>query len=203
MPPVVQDDVMTRRLVSPPTDAALSIFSSRRRDGDLFRYLIERFATFSGISGVQPKELVRDETAFAAQRDARLSQSYRGATHIVKFWEANQYPPKWHSRSTAPPGGLPRKNFSGLAKPEPAARLHRLQESWKGSQSPFIAFLQRFATTSKKTRISWTSEDACFRMGKQFGSFDQLRNLTAQLKSIGLFEHWQHQSYCPHRSSLT
>ena len=65
---------------------------ARRRDGDLFRYLIERFATFSGISGVQPKVLVRDETAFASQRGARLSQSYRGATHIVKFWEANEYP---------------------------------------------------------------------------------------------------------------
>ena len=28
-------------------------------------YLIEKFATFSGISGVQPKILVRDEMAFA------------------------------------------------------------------------------------------------------------------------------------------
>jgi serine/threonine-protein kinase HipA len=66
---------------------------ARRRGGDLFRYLIERFASFSGISGVQPKVLVRDEKAFAAHKDdARLSQSYRGATHIVKFWEPNEYP---------------------------------------------------------------------------------------------------------------
>jgi serine/threonine-protein kinase HipA len=65
----------------------------RRRGGDLFRYLLERFATSSGISGVQPKVLVRDEQAFAAHRkDARLSQSYRGATHIVKFWEPNEFP---------------------------------------------------------------------------------------------------------------
>src|SRR5580693_10184363 len=28
---------------------------ARRRDGDLFRYLIDKFAAFSGISGVQPK----------------------------------------------------------------------------------------------------------------------------------------------------
>ena len=27
----------------------------RKRGGDLFRYLLERFASFSGISGVQPK----------------------------------------------------------------------------------------------------------------------------------------------------
>jgi serine/threonine-protein kinase HipA len=65
----------------------------RGHDGDLFRHLIERFASFSGISGVQPKVLVRDEKTFAEhQRDARLSQSYKGATHIVKFWEPNEYP---------------------------------------------------------------------------------------------------------------
>jgi serine/threonine-protein kinase HipA len=32
----------------------------RGRGGDLFRYLLEKFASFSGISGVQPKILVRD-----------------------------------------------------------------------------------------------------------------------------------------------
>ena len=67
---------------------------TRRRDGDFFRYLIIKFAAFSGISGVQPKILVRDETASAALRDAkpRLSQSYRGATHIVKLWDPNEFP---------------------------------------------------------------------------------------------------------------
>jgi serine/threonine-protein kinase HipA len=65
-----------------------------RRGGDLFRYLIEKFATFSGISGVQPKILVRDESAFSAFDGSgqRFSESYRGATHIVKFWEQNEYP---------------------------------------------------------------------------------------------------------------
>ena len=67
---------------------------ARRRDGDLFRYLIDKFAAFSGISGVQPKILVRDESASAALREAkpRLSQSYRGATHIVKLWDPNEFP---------------------------------------------------------------------------------------------------------------
>src|SRR5450631_1012402 len=32
----------------------------RKRGGDLFRYLLDTFAPFSGISGVQPKILVRD-----------------------------------------------------------------------------------------------------------------------------------------------
>src|ERR1700677_1055045 len=65
-----------------------------RRGGDLFRYLLDKLATFSGISGVQPKVLVRDETPSAPLRkhDLPLSQSYRGATHIVKFWDQNQFP---------------------------------------------------------------------------------------------------------------
>lgn len=66
----------------------------RRRGGDLFRYLLQKFASFSGISGVQPKILVRDEQAFAETKHSgrRLSQSYKGATHIVKFWESNEFP---------------------------------------------------------------------------------------------------------------
>src|ERR1035437_7010800 len=66
----------------------------KRRGGELFRYLLDKFASFSGISGVQPKILVRDEAASASlsKADHRLSQSYRGATHIVKFWGQNEYP---------------------------------------------------------------------------------------------------------------
>jgi serine/threonine-protein kinase HipA len=66
----------------------------KSRGGDLLRYLIDKFASFSGISGVQPKIMVRDEKASAAfsQLEHRLSQSYRGATHIVKLWEQNEYP---------------------------------------------------------------------------------------------------------------
>lgn len=66
----------------------------KSRGGDLFRYLLEKFATFSGISGVQPKILVRDEGASVplSQSRATLSESYRGATHIVKFWDQNEFP---------------------------------------------------------------------------------------------------------------
>jgi len=69
-----------------------------RRGGDLFRYLIEKFATFSGISGVQPKVLIRDEDASVLVKGTRTanahrdSPGYRGATHIVKFWEPNEFP---------------------------------------------------------------------------------------------------------------
>jgi len=73
---------------------AIDEILERRRSGDLFRYLLEKFASFSGVSGVQPKVLVRDEKAFAEMEHTRgrLSESYRGATHIVKLWDANEYP---------------------------------------------------------------------------------------------------------------
>jgi serine/threonine-protein kinase HipA len=65
----------------------------RKRGGDLFRYLVEKFASFSGISGVQPKILVRDQEAFVPMQHTgrRLSESYKGATHIVKLGEPNEY----------------------------------------------------------------------------------------------------------------
>jgi serine/threonine-protein kinase HipA len=65
-----------------------------RRGGDLYRYLLERFATFSGISGVQPKVLVRDQEDSRALNTTgrRVSPSYRGATHIVKFWDPTEFP---------------------------------------------------------------------------------------------------------------
>ncbi len=67
---------------------------SSRSGGELYRYLIERFATYSGISGVQPKFLVRDESTFANDQGTKrvLSPSFRGATHIVKFWEPAEFP---------------------------------------------------------------------------------------------------------------
>ncbi len=67
---------------------------SSRRGGELYRYLIEKFATYSGISGVQPKFLVRDEGRLALHQGSKrtLSPSFRGATHIVKFWDPSEFP---------------------------------------------------------------------------------------------------------------
>lgn len=65
-----------------------------RRDGDLFQHMMERFATSSGISGVQPKVLIRDEADSETDRrqTGRKSTSFQGATHIVKFWDQDEYP---------------------------------------------------------------------------------------------------------------
>lgn len=52
---------------------------------DLFAHLLERFATYSGVSGIQPKVLVRD-----AKAPDKLT--HRGATHIVKTFDPAEYP---------------------------------------------------------------------------------------------------------------
>ncbi len=65
-----------------PFQSVDEILSARRSEG-LYRYLLERFAAYSGVSGVQPKVLIRDETATLQ----RVSPSHKGATHIVKFWD--------------------------------------------------------------------------------------------------------------------
>ncbi len=60
-----------------------------KRDSDLFDHLLEKFATHSGLSGVQPKVMIRAGDPPLAERRA---QSFRSATHIVKLWKAEEFP---------------------------------------------------------------------------------------------------------------
>ncbi|MDH4602433.1 MULTISPECIES: type II toxin-antitoxin system HipA family toxin [Pseudomonas syringae group] len=53
----------------------------------LFDDLMKRYAAMSGVSGVQPKILVRDEASNDLDR-----VTHRGATHIVKSWREEDYP---------------------------------------------------------------------------------------------------------------
>jgi serine/threonine-protein kinase HipA len=53
---------------------------------DLFEDLMARYAVHSGISGVQPKVMIRDDMAAVG----RLT--HRGATHIVKAWNPDTCP---------------------------------------------------------------------------------------------------------------
>ena len=52
---------------------------------DLFAHLIERFAQFSGVSGMQPKVLIR-EVGLPAKF------THQGATHIVKAFDSREFP---------------------------------------------------------------------------------------------------------------
>jgi serine/threonine-protein kinase HipA len=76
-----------------PFQSVDEILAGRRSD-DLYRYLIERFASSSGISGVQPKVLIRDQAVFTGGggQKSDFSETFRGATHIVKFYDSSEYP---------------------------------------------------------------------------------------------------------------
>lgn len=76
---------------APPMQSVAEILAYDGTE-DLFADLVERFATSSGVSGVQPKVLVRDERAWSLSGDGRRSLTVRGATHIVKTWEADEFP---------------------------------------------------------------------------------------------------------------
>jgi serine/threonine-protein kinase HipA len=62
-----------------------------KRDGGLFDFLLDRFATHSGLSGVQPKFMIR-ASGKLSEAQARVSPTIQSATHIVKLWEADEYP---------------------------------------------------------------------------------------------------------------
>lgn len=62
-----------------------------RRGGDLFNYLLEQFASHSGLSGVQPKVMIRG-TGKVSDPKGRQSPSILSATHIVKLWKEDEFP---------------------------------------------------------------------------------------------------------------
>jgi serine/threonine-protein kinase HipA len=177
---------------------------ARRRDGDLFRYLLEKFAAFSGISGVQPKVLVRDQGSLS-QADYSLSDSYRGATHIVKFWEQNAYPQlaanEYFCLRVAEKCGLEvppyRLSEDALAlvidrfdlRPDGTYRgfedfcvlnARRTEEKYRGSYETSI--LKRFAQFANSTHVGEDLERLFILIALNCG----LRNGDAHLKNFGI-----------------
>lgn len=72
-------------LTDVPTCDLSNLLKHDGADG-LFDALLDQYAVFSGIAGVQPKVMVRAE-------DADISRiTHRGATHIVKAWNAATHP---------------------------------------------------------------------------------------------------------------
>lgn len=60
---------------------------------DLFADLLETYASYSGVSGVQPKVLVRAGDARSDTNGPALDRAtHRGATHIVKSFDVREYP---------------------------------------------------------------------------------------------------------------
>uniref|UniRef100_Q3AR39 Phosphatidylinositol kinase n=1 Tax=Chlorobium chlorochromatii (strain CaD3) TaxID=340177 RepID=Q3AR39_CHLCH len=88
---------------------------------DLLRDLLERFSATSGISGIQPKVLICDpnQAALGAKfpthhspqlTNAQARITVKGATHIVKGWDENEYPHlalnEWFCMKAAKQAGL-------------------------------------------------------------------------------------------------
>jgi serine/threonine-protein kinase HipA len=157
----------------------------RKRGGDLFRYLLEKFASFSGISGVQPKILVRDEKAFAEMEHTghRLSQSYKGATHIVKLWEPNEYPQlaanEYFCLTVARKCGLDVPPYR-LAEDGMALVIDRFDLRMDGTYRGFEDFCVLNARrTDEKYRGSYETS-----VMKRFGQFANSTHVTEDLEKL-------------------
>jgi serine/threonine-protein kinase HipA len=72
------------QLGEPGTENLQKLLSYRGAE-DLFAQLLERYARYSGISGIQPKVLIRA----AGEGQDRLT--HRSTTHIVKSFDPNEY----------------------------------------------------------------------------------------------------------------
>lgn len=72
------------KLAEPSTEDLQKLLTYKGSE-DLFAQLLERYASYSGISGVQPKVLVRAE-------ERNLDRiTHRGTTHIVKSFDPHEF----------------------------------------------------------------------------------------------------------------
>ena len=140
---------------------------------DLLRDLLERFSMVSGVSGVQPKVLIRDQEKINVE-PYPLDQSrvpVKGATHIVKGWNANEYP------------HLAANEFFCMS----AARLSGLEvpEFFLSENNQFLV-VRRFDLTQEGVYLGF--EDFCSLNGvgtseKYDGSYEKLAKRIRQFVS--------------------
>ena len=173
-----------------------------RRDGELFDYLLQTFAAYSGISGVQPKVLIRgvDEAGDWPRHNVR------GATHIVKFWErdgefqelaANEF----FCMSAAKRIGLPIPDFR-LSEDGGALVVERFDRKDDGSYLGFEDFAVLNGLTAAR-KYDGGYETRLFRRAGEFVTGEQrgealrglfrlfvlncaVRNGDAHLKNFGV-----------------
>jgi serine/threonine-protein kinase HipA len=161
---------------------------SSRRGGELYRYLIEKFAVHSGISGVQPKFLVRDEGKLSGGPDGKrvLSPSFRGATHIVKFWDPGEFPElaanEFFCLKAAQRCGLPVPPHR-LAEDGSALVMERFDLRGDGAYRGFEDFcVLNGRRTDEKYRGSY--ETAVMKRFQQFARSDALLAETLELFTL-------------------
>jgi serine/threonine-protein kinase HipA len=125
---------------------------------DLFRHLLDMYGTASGVSGVQPKVLIRDVGSHKMSRDHKVT--VLGSTHIVKTWDA-MYPHLARNEHFC----LSAARHAGLATPD-----------WEVSSNGKFLVIERFDLL---TDSYLGVEDLCVLAGmttvqKYQGSYEQL-----------------------------
>lgn len=141
--------------------AAVSVQEILTYDGaeDLFRDLLGRFARFSGVSGVQPKVLVRATEGLKLSPDHKVT--LQAATHILKTWD-ERYPELALNEHFC----LLAAQKCGLAVP-----------TWSVSENGRFLVLDRFDLDEHGQHLGL--EDFCVLQGlgtreKYSGSYEQL-----------------------------
>jgi len=141
-----------------PTGMKVSEILAYEGAEDLFRYLLDMYGTASGVSGVQPKVLIRDVASHKMSRDHKVT--VLGSTHLVKTWDA-MYPHLAYNEHFC----LSAARHAGLKTPD-----------WEVSQNGKFLVIERFDLT---TDAYLGVEDLCVLAGmttaqKYQGSYEQL-----------------------------
>jgi serine/threonine-protein kinase HipA len=146
-----------------------------RGTGELFRDLLARYASYSGISGVQPKLLIRDDGSLATETFSPVHGAPRltthGSTHIVKTFDSRKFP------------GLGANEFLCLQAARRAGLVVPLAEL---AQDGRVLVIERFDLRPDGSYRAF--EDGCALAGrlsrdKYEGSYEQLAGTLASVIS--------------------
>lgn len=137
---------------------------SSRRGGELYDYLLDRYAGVSGISGVQPKVLART----GEEEESRIT--IKGSTHIVKAWKQGEFPElaanEWFCLEVARRAGLEVPN-NQLSEDGAALIVERFDRRADGSYRGFEDFCVLNALQSKD-KYNGGYETRLFRRAADF-----------------------------------
>lgn len=155
-----------------------------RRGGELFDYLLRTFAEHSGLSGVQPKVMVRDSRR-SGHEGIHREPTLLSATHIVKLWDEREHPElaanEFFCLSIAQRVGLqvPRFELSDDGAALVIERFDLIDDAYQGFED-FCVLNGR--PVSEKYRGSY--ETALFKRMTQFVSPSRLEESLKALFSL-------------------
>jgi serine/threonine-protein kinase HipA len=148
-----------------PAQNLRELLASRGTDG-LFAALLQRYAQYSGVAGVQPKLLIRDDGSLGTSKLSPVpvgeQVTAQGTTHIVKSFDAGKYP------------GLAANEYFCL---QAAKRAGLAVPSVEIATGGHLLIVERFDLKADGTYLAF--EDGCALDGrlsreKYEGSYEQL-----------------------------